>query len=191
VLVTDTAGNSGVDDADLVVSNIAPTVSIDQPGAIDATEHATLAARVADPGDDDVTVQVDWADGGAPETVPVLTRSTGDDDILATHRYEPGTGPHTAFVISRDDDGGASLAETEFVALPPNDARASPTRTQRRRRSGRSPFRSPPATRTTIRCACPSPPHRHTVRSTSTQPSPSRSSSTSPPRGSPEPTASR
>ncbi len=121
VRVTDAAGHSDVAGAAVTATNVAPTVSFEAPGKIDADGHATIAARVADPGDEAQTITVDWNDGTPPEPVPLLDRATGAGDVIATHAYA-GTGPHTAVVHADDGDGGQGHAATGFVAAPANTA---------------------------------------------------------------------
>lgn len=67
------------------VTNVAPSLADMEldPASVDEAEVATLSGRVVDPGTLDThTVVVDWGDGTAPETVPVVARA-----FTATHVF--------------------------------------------------------------------------------------------------------
>lgn len=121
VRVTDADGHTDVAGASLTVANVDPAVSFESPGSIDVEGRATIAARVGDPGDDELALTVDWHDGTPLQDVPLLERSTGAGDVLALHDYA-GPGPHTATVHADDGGGGLGQATTGFTALPANRA---------------------------------------------------------------------
>jgi len=103
------------------------TWEIDLTNASGGYASATLAATVADPGTDDVTVTIDWGDG-VVSVVTYFNDGIGPDPypspggvavnvtLLASHAYGlPGA--YVVAVTAADDDGG--LATTTFDVLVP------------------------------------------------------------------------
>ncbi len=106
----------------LTVSNVAPSgVAIDPLASIDENGVAVLNLAFTDPGTrDSHTVEIDWGDGSAIETLPV---AAGARLFTATHQYlddnPTGTAsdPYTIKVRVRDDDLGVSAAVETSVTV--------------------------------------------------------------------------
>ncbi len=113
VTITGDDGDGVVTDSLAVsVVNVAPVVEdvITQGGA--EGDLASLSARFSDAGvQDELTVTVDWGDGGPPE---MFTLPPGVDLIELVHRY---LNDHNFFVMISvaDDDGGTAIVEVPIA----------------------------------------------------------------------------
>ncbi|MCK6550510.1 PKD domain-containing protein [Myxococcota bacterium] len=104
VLVANEHGRTGADGFTVFVHNVAPTVAIGVPDAIDEGQHLLGAGSFADPGADTWTVRVTWGDGTSETLVPAADRSfTLDHEYLRE-------GTYTVALTVDDGDGGVGSA---------------------------------------------------------------------------------
>ncbi|MCB2039654.1 MAG: hypothetical protein KDH48_02045, partial [Rhodoferax sp.] len=120
----------------VTVKNLAPTVenlALDN-SVIDEGDSVTLSMDLDDLGlEDELTVEIDWGDGSAPDVYQVGTAPLGFD---ASHQYvddDPsGTSGdnYTITVTVTDDDDDAVTAQTQVTVnnLPPQNLDAGPDR---------------------------------------------------------------
>ncbi len=130
------------------VGNAPPSIeSLTGPdGAVVIDQTVTVAARVLDPGENDVvTATWEWGDGTTTPAEIITARSAAGfarsrADLTVEHRYA-AAGDYTVTLLVEDDDGGSSSETLTIVvrAAPP------PTTTP------------PPATPPTTTVAVPSP----------------------------------
>ncbi len=99
---------------DVTVANVAPTLTIGGLEEINEGDEYTLSLATFDPGNDTVTVTIDWGDGTS-NTVP------GDTDTVI-HTYvddskdqSDGTFTFTIAATASDEDGGFTLAELDVT----------------------------------------------------------------------------
>ena len=92
--------------ATLTVANVAPSVTITSPAAGSSSRSVSFAANVTDPGSNDVlSCSIDWGDGTAATTAPVVS-----GQCTATHTYAASVASATITVTASDDDGGTATA---------------------------------------------------------------------------------
>ena len=92
--------------ATLTVANVAPSVTITSPAAGSNSRSVSFAANVTDPGSNDVlSCSINWGDGTAATTAPVVSGS-----CTATHTYAASVASATITVTASDDDGGTATA---------------------------------------------------------------------------------
>jgi PKD repeat protein/methionine-rich copper-binding protein CopC len=100
------------------ISNVPPShLQLAPVTMIDENQTATLNLTFDDPGSLDVhTVEVDWGDGSALQT---LTVPVGDRSFAATHTYldDNATDSYTINVRVLDDDGGATSTATTTATV--------------------------------------------------------------------------
>jgi PKD domain-containing protein len=104
--VSDGINPAVVTDATLTVANVAPSVTITSPAAGSSSRSVSFAANVTDPGSNDVlSCSIDWGDGTAATTAPVVS-----GQCTATHTYAASVATATITVTASDDDGGTATA---------------------------------------------------------------------------------
>jgi len=98
------------------VTNAAPAIS----GArVNDADPASFTATITDGGVQDVqTATIDWGDGTAAETVPVVAGDAGSALVTGSHTA-PGA---TVKLTVRDGDGGEATATATRVLAPVNRA---------------------------------------------------------------------
>jgi hypothetical protein len=107
VCVTDPAGLSSEDTATVTVTNVAPSIEVDDPAAVAENTPTTVAGTVRDPGwEDSLSATVDWGDGSAVETLTGDLENERPDATFTfstSHTYgDNGTFP--VKVCAADDD---------------------------------------------------------------------------------------
>ncbi len=103
--VTDADGASDVDDAQVTVLNVPPTVNAGPDQLVFEDDPATVNATFTDPGILDThTAVVDWGDG-TPPTPGAVTQGAGSGSVTASHVY-PDPGIFVVTVTVTDSDGG-------------------------------------------------------------------------------------
>ena len=121
VRATDATGVAAIDEATVLVINVAPTVEAGPAVTLDPGQALARPGTFSDPGLDSWTATVDYGDGPGPQPLPL----SGKAFTLAHAYASPGT--YTLRVTVLDDDGGTGTATVTV------DGRALP-----RTRSGRS-----------------------------------------------------
>jgi len=110
--VTDSRGASDTDSAEVIVSNVAPTVgTITAP--LDPVQVETLvevSAPFEDPGADTWTATWDWGDGTTSEG------SISEFIASGSHSYT-APGVYTLTLTVSDDDGGVGATSFEYVVV--------------------------------------------------------------------------
>jgi hypothetical protein len=97
------------------ISNVSPRISkLALTPVAEEGEAVTLSAMVGDPGDDAVTVSVDWGDGGTPDVYPAPAGAP--KPFAATHAYADD-GTYNVTVTVSDGDGG-EVVKTSAGQLP-------------------------------------------------------------------------
>jgi PKD repeat protein/methionine-rich copper-binding protein CopC len=113
-VIDDDGGTSGPVATNVTVKNVAPSnVQLAPVAMIDENQTATLNLTFDDPGTLDThTVEIDWGDGSAVETLAV--GAAGLRAFSATHQYldDNAADSYTITVRVLDDDGGASSPAT-------------------------------------------------------------------------------
>jgi uncharacterized delta-60 repeat protein len=98
--------------AQLIVRNAAPTVvSVTVPPAVTYGLSMTVSGVVADPGNDPVSVRVDFGDGTPPVDAPV----GAGNGFSATHTYQ-ARGSYIGRITATDDQGASSTREFTVIA---------------------------------------------------------------------------
>jgi methionine-rich copper-binding protein CopC len=121
-VLDDDGGASAATTAQITVNNVAPSNVVVAPlGTINENDVATLNLTFDDPGPDDThTVEIDWGDGSAVQT---LTVAAGTRSFSTTHQYlddNPTGTPSDNYTVSvrmLDDDGGASAVTTAQITV--------------------------------------------------------------------------
>ena len=115
--------NSNVATIGVAVSNVAPTVTALTSSSADLahrslTGNVTINGAFFDPAlsFDTHTVQVNWGDGTAVETLPAVSVNQTLDTFQRTHHYETG-GIFTIAVKVFDEDGGVSAQSTTTAVV--------------------------------------------------------------------------
>lgn len=130
--VTDFQGESATFSRDVLVANVAPTMSdialtFDGKLSSDGTveQYAVLSGTFTDPGftyapantAETFVVTVDWGDGSVEDYTPSVTQGSAGvltfGEYSLRHNYIQG-GIYNAVVTVTDDDGGSSSKETRF-----------------------------------------------------------------------------
>ena len=103
VIVTDDNGDSGADSAQVIVNNVAPSVSAGPDATINEGGIFTSSGSFADPGTDDTwTATVDYGDGSGVQALVL----NPDKTFVLSHMYaDDDSYPVTVAVT--DDDGGS------------------------------------------------------------------------------------
>jgi PKD repeat protein/methionine-rich copper-binding protein CopC len=118
-VIDDDGGTSGPVATSVTVKNVAPSnVQLDPVTMINEDQTATLNLTFDDPGTLDThTVEIDWGDGSAVETLAV--GAAGIRALSATHQYldDNAADSYTISVRVLDDDGGASAPVTTTVTV--------------------------------------------------------------------------
>lgn len=106
--VTDVAGAFATDSAEVVVSNVAPSVDAIPDTTVVSGDTVAVSATFSDPGTLDThTAAIDWGDGNSEPATVVETNGSGT--ATGSHVYYiPGT--YTVTVTVTDDDGGSGSA---------------------------------------------------------------------------------
>ena len=132
VRVLDDDGGVGIADAQVLVRNVAPEVTILPVNPIYENNFAILRLTFDDPGTQDThTVEIDWADGTPVET---FVLPAGARTLVTSHRYKddnPTATPADTYQIQvrvLDDDGGVGLANAEVLVrnVPPGNVTILP-----------------------------------------------------------------
>ena len=110
--VTDLYGESDTDTADVLVDNVAPTLSLSGDASVDEGSPYTLyLSAVTDPGDDVISAcTVDWGDGNSESCLSAIGGSL-------THTYADGPNSHTIAVDLTDEDGTYEDADSLSVTV--------------------------------------------------------------------------
>ena len=116
----------GAGEHSIAVSNVAPTVTLNQVTEVFENGVATLTGTISDPGTlDSLTLDIVWGDPLSPNNVQTINldpSATGAQSFTLTHRYlddNPSGQPVATYQIRatvRDDDGGAA-EETTAVTV--------------------------------------------------------------------------
>jgi Ca2+-binding RTX toxin-like protein len=125
--VTDSLGESDTDAATIDVTNVAPTLSLDDVTAILEDGVVTLTGTITDPGTlDTFTLDINWGDPLSPDDVEVFSfaaSASGSQSFTLTHQYlddNPTATPSDSYTISAtvtdDDSGSGSDTTTVTVA---------------------------------------------------------------------------
>jgi PKD repeat protein len=120
-LVVDDGQATDSDTASVTVSNVAPSVSIDNvsPTLLAVGESVTANGSFTDPGTNDTHTAVwDWGDGTTPGTV---TQGAGFGSVDDSHTYS-GAGVYTIELTVTDDDGGSDTSLFQYVVVYDPDA---------------------------------------------------------------------
>jgi hypothetical protein len=146
--------------AEVEVTNVAPTATLEGDDSVPASGLANLTVELADPGDDTVTATLDWGDG----TVDTLT---GPDTHAVSHTYrEPGE--KTVTLVATDSDGAEAepVVKTLTVAAPPPPPPPDPPRQPEPRQPEppRPPARAPAFERFGVAARCVRPARSGRVR---------------------------
>lgn len=116
--VTDGFGNTDTDTAEVVVGNVAPTVSIDAITPVDELGTVTVTGTVTDPGWEDVlSATIGWDDGALAAPLAGAEENARPDATLqftVTHQYGDD-GDFTVQVTGADDDTSSSDTESAPV----------------------------------------------------------------------------
>ncbi|MCP3936624.1 MAG: PKD domain-containing protein, partial [Actinomycetia bacterium] len=119
--IVDSAGSVAIDTTSLVITNVAPTITITtSPTAtsIGAGLPLTVNFSATDPGDDTVSDwTIDWADVGPVETF-------GSGDTSATHVYN-SIGTYDITVTATDEDGDTTVTLATVTVIPVNPTTTS------------------------------------------------------------------
>lgn len=132
VVITDSDGETASASGEVLVSNVAPTLSdialtFDGKLSSDGTveQYAVLSGTFTDPGftyapantAETFVVTVDWGDGSVEDFTPSVTQGSAGvltfGEYSLRHNYIQG-GIYNAVVTVTDDDGGSSSKETRF-----------------------------------------------------------------------------
>jgi uncharacterized repeat protein (TIGR03803 family) len=114
VRVADSTGLAATATATVLVSNVAPVVTI-SPAAREILPGASAAFTVtfADPGADAWSLHLDYGDGQSE------TRSASTPGALALEHVYVAPGPHDVTVTVSDDDGGSGQAVARVIVGSP------------------------------------------------------------------------
>lgn len=105
ITATDEKDVTGDVSFDLVVENVDPEVDAGPDGSILEGDPFSSSGSFTDPGTDGWTVEVDWGDGSATETI---SQSGKSFDLEHTYADD---GVYTVTVTVTDDDGGEGTDE--------------------------------------------------------------------------------
>ena len=125
VTVTDDDGGQGVNEFEVTVGNVAPTLTIaaDQTIPVGAIVYVEDIDQFTDPGftrqligtdgNEQFTYSVDWGDGSAPVTAVATVDVIGEAGIATSGSFDAkhvyaATGSYTVSVTLTDDDGAAA-----------------------------------------------------------------------------------
>ena len=111
--VTDSLGASSTATREIVVANVAPTMTPDIPVRVPVGRSRPYEVRVSDPGvEDDPVVTWDFGDGTRVTSNPTFTTSRVDHTYASEGQY--------ALTVTVDDgDGGVTRQEVTVVVGPP------------------------------------------------------------------------
>lgn len=111
---SDAAGNTVSTGFDVIVNNVAPTVSLSGPQSVDSDGTVTLNALASDPGDDTLTFAFDFDNDGA-----------FDDAFGPSAEFDPaalGLNPGDVQAVAvqvTDSDGAVATAATTVTVVAP------------------------------------------------------------------------
>jgi large repetitive protein len=104
VTVDDDGAQSDSDSFDVVVNNMAPTLSLIGNGTVAEGSLYTLNISAFDPGADTITAySIDWGDGSAAQLLTAAELAALSGSV--THTYADGTVVRTITVQATDEDG--------------------------------------------------------------------------------------
>ncbi|MBI2405521.1 PKD domain-containing protein [Candidatus Microgenomates bacterium] len=115
--VTDSAGASSSDTAQITINNVAPSIgTIIAPSTpVEVNMAITASASFTDLGILDThTASWDWGDGNI--TVGTVTKSDGSSSVSDTHTYT-SAGVYTITLTVTDDDNGMSTQTFQYVSV--------------------------------------------------------------------------
>jgi hypothetical protein len=105
--VTDQAGATDTDTAQVTVNNVAPSVTVTSDAPKDENSTITVSGEATDPGWEDVlSATVNWGDGTGPQPLGGTQENTRPDAVLSfdvDHVYGDN-GVFTVTVCAADDD---------------------------------------------------------------------------------------
>ena len=113
VRVTDSAGDSHVDDAVIHVRNVEPQTTVGGNATWPAGSPYTISIGASDPGRDTLGWRIDWGDG-VVETLP-------NNPVSATHTYADGRNLYNIVATPSDEDGTYPAKTVTVVIEGPND----------------------------------------------------------------------
>ncbi|HEX4590087.1 MAG TPA: hypothetical protein VH120_09175, partial [Gemmataceae bacterium] len=121
VIAIDNSGTSAPMTTDVLVRNVAPTLSkVAITPSVNEGGTVTLTGNVSDPGPNDTfTLTVNWGDGSGPQSV-ALAAGTKKFSVPHTYLDNPAGAPAGSFTVTAnltDKDGGVA-PPVSFVAGP-------------------------------------------------------------------------
>ena len=146
VSLTDDDGGSDTDSFALTVTNVDPTATIDETGAVnvngtptifaDAGEIVPLSARVQDPGSDDETTSWDWGDGtsstpltsfvgAGADPLPSPDVNPRDYTTSDSHAWAEACMYDVTFSVLDDDAGSTTDTIKVLITSPPSKSRGA------------------------------------------------------------------
>ncbi len=137
VCVSDDDGGSDCESTNATITNVVPTIAIDETGTIlvngvpvfvlEAGDNLSIPARSTDPGSDDLTLTWLWDDGSPSTSVvslvnppladPFPSPSIQPRDVTLSASHSFAACLYDVGVHSRDDDGGQSATDTVKVLV--------------------------------------------------------------------------
>jgi hypothetical protein len=121
VFVTDDDAGTGVGSAPITVNNIAPVINMISATQLNNTGSTTVTLTFSDVGvQDTYTIIIDWADGTAPQQVPLPTGSTS---LVISHQYLAPPDPANPaedipILVTVQDDDLQSAAQLVLADVP-------------------------------------------------------------------------
>src|SRR5262249_43943066 len=116
ITATDSNGASSSTSFQLVVNNVAPTITALSANIVAGRRNVSVQGSFFDPGLLDThVVTIDWGDGSAPQAVAV---DELHQSILGSHQYSHG-GTYSVTVTVTDSDG-AAVSKTTTVKVTGN-----------------------------------------------------------------------
>ena len=105
--VTDDDGAATTSELAVTVNNLPPTIEIAPTIIGNEGEAITFNPTLSDPGDDTLTVTLDFGDGSEPETIT-------SEEFPVTHTYTDN-GNYTATITVSDEDGGITNQTIDVI----------------------------------------------------------------------------
>jgi type VI protein secretion system component Hcp len=116
--VTDASGLFANTTATVIVTNVAPTVTMTGPSTGVRYQTRTFTATATDPAAADAAAgfkyAVNWGDGSAVSTVPASANNGGG--VALDHTFT-ATGSFTVTLTATDKDGGVSVPVTRTITI--------------------------------------------------------------------------